>query len=601
MKNQEALIMKQREDKYRTLIDQASDPILIYSFDGTIHEFNNSCCNISGYSREEYAKLNLSDILLGDIIINRENFTAIMDEQAITLNRQFKRKDGVLLDMEIKVKMIEDGKVIAFGRDITERKKAEKAMKESEAFNRSILASITSAIAVVDKEGNILSVNKAWNDFSIENGESVLNHTGIGTNYITICEQAEESGDITAAVALKGFIDVINKEKPFFEMEYPCHSATEQRWFLLRISDFAGDSPKVVMMHIDISRRKEAEARMQEAFERYDILSRATSDTIWDWDIVNNKMLYNEGITKIFGYSFSSIENVVEWWKMKIHPDDLERISGSIDDVFKNRLEHIQLEYRFRCEDGSYKYVFDRGFIIFDENAKPIRMIGAMQDITHKNEEENRIAKAIIDAQEQERHFIGVELHDNVNQILVGALLSLGMVKEKQLFTEKESDYIEKTKGYIINAIDEIRKLSHQLVPVAFENISLKEIFENQLLKINVDNRFTINLLFDDINKADIPDDIQINLYRILQEQIKNIIKHAEATIIEIGVTILKDTVTMRIADNGRGFNTKTEKKGIGLGNIKKRAESLGGKFILNSDLGKGCEVMVVIPLNKAE
>jgi signal transduction histidine kinase len=93
---------------------------------------------------------------------------------------------------------------------------------------------------------------------------------------------------------------------------------------------------------------------------------------------------------------------------------------------------------------------------------------------------------------------------------------------------------------------------------------------------------------------------IQINLYRILQEQIKNIVKYADASEIEITVTQAQDTIMMRIYDNGKGFDVKTAKKGIGLSNIKKRAESFSGKFILNSAKGKGCEILLELPLAKA-
>jgi len=91
--------------------------------------------------------------------------------------------------------------------------------------------------------------------------------------------------------------------------------------------------------------------------------------------------------------------------------------------------------------------------------------------------------------------------------------------------------------------------------------------------------------------------DIQINLYRILQEQMKNIVKYAEATEIEITIKKSTNAIKMRVYDNGKGFNVKSAKKGIGLSNIRKRAESFSGKFAINSSIGKGCEIIVEIPL----
>ena len=344
--------------------------------------------------------------------------------------------------------------------------------------------------------------------------------------------------------------------------------------------------------------RNKAEEAIKKAVERYDILARATSDTIWDWDIVNNTMLYNDGITQMFGYNAAEVENVVDWWNEKLHPDDFKKVTEMIEDVFETGLQKFQLTYRFRCADGLYKNIFDRAYVLFDDNGNPSRMIGAMQDITYHVNEELRISKAIIDAQEQERRFIGGELHDNVNQILAGSLLALGMVKNSKGIAKKTLEFIDMGKAHIFNAIEEVRRLSHKLAPASFDDSSLKDAIENLLQTFNVNNQFNIKLQMDDGCNA-INGDIQINLYRILQEQLKNIVKYADANEIEIALKLSGNAIQMRICDNGKGFDIKTVKKGIGLSNIKKRAASFSGKFIVNSSCGKGCEMIVEIPLKQ--
>ncbi|MBA4848834.1 PAS domain S-box protein [Emticicia sp. BO119] len=138
---------------------------------------------------------------------------------------------------------------------------------------------------------------------------------------------------------------------------------------------------------------REASEKIKQSKERYDIVMKATSDTIWDLDIIKDRITYNKGISRIFGYSLDhlEIENVQEWWKKSIHPEDLGKVGDKLNDVFEKRQSKIQIEYRFRCADGSYKYVLDRGFIVVDNDHNPIRIIGAMQDITRKKEEENRL------------------------------------------------------------------------------------------------------------------------------------------------------------------------------------------------------------------
>jgi PAS domain S-box-containing protein len=348
----------------------------------------------------------------------------------------------------------------------------------------------------------------------------------------------------------------------------------------------------------DVSERKESENLRKTAIERYDILAQATSDTIWDWDIVHNTMLYNDGISKMFGYTAAEVENVVDWWNEKLYPDDFKKVTEILEDVFEKGLQKFQLTYRFRCADGSYKYIFDRAYVMFDENNTPCRMIGAMQDITPQIEEEMRTSKAIITTQEQERQYIGAELHDNVNQILASSLLVLGMIRNEKMKITEAHEFIDTGKMYINNAIEELRKLSHELAPASFDNRSLKDAFMNLLMTFNLNKQFDVKLDFDDKCNT-VNGEIQLNLYRIMQEQIKNIIKYSAADKIEVSLAQVNGCVNMRIFDNGKGFNVKSAKSGIGLNNIRKRAESFSGKFILNSEPGKGCEIIVTIPRGK--
>jgi PAS domain S-box-containing protein len=130
---------------------------------------------------------------------------------------------------------------------------------------------------------------------------------------------------------------------------------------------------------------------IREAKERYDIVAKATSDTIWDWDIKNNEFIFNKGIQGIFGYLKEEVGTTSKWWFERIHPEDTLRISVSIYSFLQNKSQKWQDEYRFKCKDGNYKYILDRGFLIFDDAGALVRMIGAMQDITQRKTEEQRL------------------------------------------------------------------------------------------------------------------------------------------------------------------------------------------------------------------
>jgi len=125
--------------------------------------------------------------------------------------------------------------------------------------------------------------------------------------------------------------------------------------------------------------------------ERYDIVAKATSDTIWDWDIKTGGFIWNKGIQGVFGYKKEEIGTDLQWWFEKIHPEDSLKMSVKLYSFIEQKTEKWQDYYRFMCADGSYRYVFDRGFLVMDENRNVIRMIGAIQDITKQKEEEQRL------------------------------------------------------------------------------------------------------------------------------------------------------------------------------------------------------------------
>ncbi len=130
---------------------------------------------------------------------------------------------------------------------------------------------------------------------------------------------------------------------------------------------------------------------IKESNERYDIVAKATSDTIWDWKIQEDQFVWNKGIHGIFGYKKEDVGATSSWWFDRIHPEDSLKMSVKLYSFLEQKTERWQDEYRFKCADGSYKYVFDRGFLVKDEEGKAIRMIGAIQDVTKQKEEEQRL------------------------------------------------------------------------------------------------------------------------------------------------------------------------------------------------------------------
>ncbi len=154
---------------------------------------------------------------------------------------------------------------------------------------------------------------------------------------------------------------------------------------------------KIILTKNDFQNRKifeklqETNEEIKDSNERYDIVAKATSDTIWDWKIQEDSFIWNKGIQGVFGYKKEEVGKTSKWWFDRIHPEDSIKMSIKLYSFIEQKTEKWQDEYRFKCADGTYKYVFDRGFLVKDEEGNAIRMIGAIQDVTKQKEEEQRL------------------------------------------------------------------------------------------------------------------------------------------------------------------------------------------------------------------
>ena len=209
-----------------------------------------------------------------------------------------------------------------------------------------------------------------------------------------------------------------------------------------------------------------------------------------------------------------------------------------------------------------------------------------------RKEKQQQITKAILEAQEEERRSIGAELHDNINQILATANLYLTTALHEEANT---AELIKKSKECINSGIEEIRKLSKRLVTPVFISTGLKQAIEDLTNDIRDLKKIDIRTDLDELEDTPLHDTLKLNLYRIIQEQLNNILKYANASEICVRVNIRNDNVTLLISDNGKGFDTGIQSKGVGMINIQNRAELFNGKVEVNSAPGKGCSLKVIV------
>ncbi len=351
--------------------------------------------------------------------------------------------------------------------------------------------------------------------------------------------------------------------------------------------------------------RKKILQKVVENYERYNTLIKATNDTIWDWDIRTNEILWNEGITNIFGYKPVDVQNTIEWHNQKIHPEDRDRVLQRITQCIEEGKDQWQEEYRFMSAAGTYRFVFDRGYILRTDQRRPYRVIGAMMDITERKkmqeelmrsqiETQKLITQITIQTQEQERREIGRELHDNINQILATAKLCVDMAINDD---DIRKELLHKSYDNISKAINEIRSLSKNLVPPSLGDIGLKEALLEMIENMTVSPELHIRIKANDQHIESLSNNKKLILYRIVQEQMNNIVKHARATHADIELKTSRKKAHLVIKDNGIGFDPKQKAKGIGLNNIVSRVEMQNGNMEIISSSGQGCVLKVDIPL----
>jgi PAS domain S-box-containing protein len=157
------------------------------------------------------------------------------------------------------------------------------------------------------------------------------------------------------------------------------------------LHDAQGNVTGFIKIARDETGRRAAEAVLRETEQRYRLAAKATNDAIWDWDLATNHVDWNEAVGVLFGYTPDEFEPTGDWWLSHIHPEDRERVDLAIHSVIEGEGDHWAAEYRFQRADGTFADVFDRGHVFRDEQARAVRMIGAMLDLTERKKAEKEL------------------------------------------------------------------------------------------------------------------------------------------------------------------------------------------------------------------
>ena len=376
-------------------------------------------------------------------------------------------------------------------------------------------------------------------------------------------------------------------------------------WFDVTTCHF-GDSLSVSFKSSHHTQSPESSARQLKTLnDMYRLITEVTTDCLWEWDLLSQQILWIDGgHQRAFGYQLENALIPQSFWEARLHPDDKVRVMASLQAFVAQEIsDDWEEEYRFEKADGEYVYVHDRGHRIRNGEKRTSRMIGATQDITARKSAElqlltternlawqllknkKEIIAAVLMAQEKERANIGKELHDNLNQILGASKLFIEMAKTDE---ENRGTFLQKSADYIVTVIEEIHNISKNLAGPRLNIMGLSEsirILVDDLIRIHP---ICIHFQQEDINPEELTENLQLDIFRVVQEQLNNIVKHAKASQAEIHLTKKGNTIVLLISDNGVGCNITTNNKGVGNLNILSRADIYQGNVLIQSHPGEG-------------
>ena len=355
---------------------------------------------------------------------------------------------------------------------------------------------------------------------------------------------------------------------------------------------------------VDVETEK-ADQRAEENIHWIESIAKTSYDIIWDWNIATNIISFGKNYEKVFGYRLEETKITIAKWMKHFKMDERKAIKKEMDRMLGSKKNSWEGTYPFTTADGTASEVTSRANILRDDQGEITRVIGVIHDVSnirkleesHEQaiiEKERQIIDAIVESKEMERINIGQELHDNINQLLGASMLYLNMARKDE---GNQEIYLIHSTEYTQTAIDEIRQLSKGMNSGAIKDYGLcgaiehmtGDIMESSPVKIHYSSDYWVEDRFNEKFK--------LNAYRILQEQLNNIIKHAKASNIYIALSRTDTVFTVSIADDGIGYDTSKKRKGVGIGNIISRAAIYKGTAEFQSEAQKGCKLVVTFPI----
>lgn len=605
---------KQKEQQllYQAMIlDNVSDVIVTTDVDFRIRSWNRIAeeyygaeeASVVGKKISELVDFEFYDTSLEDVIkdlLNKDNWSgeaSFVTKKGETKYFHYALK-GIYDENHIKIGYL------STGRDITEKKLADEQVKKSEQFYRTLIADSLDGMILLDKEGQISFASPSVKNVLGYEVEEIIGRNAFefvhGEDLIWALQSFEK--EVVEKPDIKFIVIRLKKKNG------------EWMWSMVRGHNLLKNpyvSSIVVYFHDD-TLRKQANDALKESEKKFRSLVKDLKVGVFLADNKGTILMCNQALSVLLG---APEEYIVGKRIYDILTDDMIDEKGK-----KIALEHRPLtqaiQLRKTVKDkvvgvihpvtGERSWIMVNADPMLDEQDEIRHIVCSVMDLTERKKLEHQLvneqvghqkqlAQATIDGQEAERKEIGKELHDNIGQQLTTIKLFLDLAKSTA--DDATQEMVSMALKGVADVINEIRAMSRTLVPSTLQDLGLIESINELVDSIERTQVITIDVNYDGFEENSLPENQKLALYRIVQEQLNNIVKHANATHVSIVLNEKKGRSVLEIRDDGCGFDPRKLRKGLGLTNMKNRAELLGGKNEILSQPGKGCLLRVSLPL----
>jgi PAS domain S-box-containing protein len=354
----------------------------------------------------------------------------------------------------------------------------------------------------------------------------------------------------------------------------------------------------------DITERKRSEKALRENEERLRLAAEAGRMYAYEWDSASDLITRSADFAHVLGLTREPQDITCKQMLSHVHPDDREKVVAATNECTpKNPV--CRVRYRVIRPDNSVIWLEKNAHAFFDEKGTMFRMIGMVSDVTEQRLSEealSSVSRRLIEAQENERARIARELHDDIGQRLALLSVTLEQLKRAGADSKKENrDYIAELQKQIQETSTAVHALSHELHSSNLRYLDLASAMKGFCTELSTQQNVTVEFSHEDV-PGNIPQDISLCLFRILQEALHNAVKHSRVQEFHVELHGTTGALQLTIHDSGRGFDVQTAMRGPGLGlsSMQERLKLVNGELSIQSHPGDGTTIRARVPLLQA-